>query len=124
MKYGIEHALKILSPNAQYSLIGDDYENIYWIDENEYKPSINEIQDKIDELHVEEPMRLLRIERNKLLSDVDWEVIKSISRGEQISIELSTYMQELRDLPNNSNPTLDNTYNLDMTSVNWPIKPV
>jgi hypothetical protein len=123
MKYGIEHALKILSPNAQYSLMGDDYENIYWIDENEYKPSINEIQNKIDELHDEEPMRLLRIERNKLLAEVDWEVIKAISRGEQISTELATYMQQLRDLPNNSNPSLDNNYNLDMTSVNWPIKP-
>jgi hypothetical protein len=123
MKYGIEHALKIISPNAQYSLIGDDYENIYWIDENEYRPSINEINDKIDELHGEEPMRLLRIERTRLLAEVDWEVIKAISRGEQISTELSTYMQELRDLPDNSNPSLDSNYNLDMTSVNWPIKP-
>jgi hypothetical protein len=38
--------------------------------------------------------------------------------------EWATYMQALSDLPDNSTPALTNTGQLDMTSVNWPQKPI
>ena len=66
----------------------------------------------------------LRIIRNAYLSDYDGELMKYLSTGASIPVEVSTYLQELRDLPNNATPTLDEQGNLDMASVAFPNKPV
>ena len=62
-------------------------------------------------------MRLLREERNQLLSETDWIVTRSIETGVAISNDWKTYRQALRDLPASSSPSLDEYYNLDLTSV-------
>jgi hypothetical protein len=62
---------------------------------------------------------LLRVERNKLLTQTDWWAVPDrIMTPEQIA-----YRQALRDLPNNSTPTLNNRSELDKSSVTWPTKP-
>ena len=80
-------------------------------------PTEEELQAKIAELQAAEPMRLLKEERNRLLAETDWRF--------RIDLEPSQawyeYCQELRDLPLNSDPQLDENGNL--TNVTWPEKP-
>ena len=66
---------------------------------------------------------MLREERNILLSETDWMVIKSQDTGVAMSDAWKTYRQALRDLPASSTPSLDANYDLDLTSVTWPTEP-
>ena len=84
-------------------------------------PSEQEIQAKIQELQAAEPMRLLRIERNRRLVETDWVVIRAYSQKQDVSENWANYMQALRDLPVNSEPMLDEQGNL--INVTWPEVP-
>ena len=84
-------------------------------------PTEAEIQAKIAELQAAEPLRLLRLERDRLLTKYDWITIRAYSQGAEVPIEWQTYLQQLRDLPANSEPQLDEFGNL--TNVNWPTPP-
>ena len=64
-----------------------------------------------------EPIRLLRIQRNRLLQETDWMALNDVV----VSEEWKAYRQALRDLPANSEPQLDENGNL--TNVTWPTKP-
>lgn len=123
MLYDISHALPILRPNAQWILVGFDYSGLEWKDNIQSKPTMDELTVIIHQLNTEEPMRLLRIERNKRLDDCRWIVEKYFSRGESLPQEWKDYMQALRDLPTTSSPTLDEKGNLELSSVNFPIQP-
>ncbi len=65
----------------------------------------------------QEPMRLLRQERNHKLAETDWRASSDLT----LSSEWSTYRQALRDLPSTANPTLDSNGNLQ--GVTWPDEP-
>jgi hypothetical protein len=80
-------------------------------------PSEEEINAKIAELQAAEPMRLLRLERNRLLQETDWRFRSDLTPS-QAWID---YCQALRDLPANSEPQLDE--NGELTNVTWPEKP-
>ena len=122
MKYDIPAALQALKPGAQWVLRGSEYSGLEWMDTVQTQPTLEEINAKITELEVIEPMRLLRIERDKRLAEVDWEVTKAYSKGEAVPAALSTYMQALRDLPDTATPTLDANGQLDQASVTWPTR--
>ena len=77
----------------------------------------------IQEKNELEPIRLMKKERDKRLQEVDWIVSRAYSKGEPVSDEWAAYMQALRDLPDTSKPSLNVLGILDMSSVNWPIKP-
>jgi hypothetical protein len=70
-----------------------------------------------------EPAKLLRKERDKRLQEVDWIVNRAYSSAQPVPTEWATYMQALRDLPSTSTPTLNEAGQLDMSSVDWPVKP-
>jgi len=70
-------------------------------------------------LQSREPMRLLRIERDRLLAETDWTALGDVT----MSSAMKTYRQQLRDLPASSTPKLDSNGGLDMTSVTFPTKP-
>ena len=78
---------------------------------------------KIEELKISEPFRLLREERNKLIAETDWTQLKDIDLDIIRERNWKNYRQALRDLPSKSTPKLDSNGNLDMTSVSWPDKP-
>ena len=123
MKYTISDAILILKPGASYIVRGNVYSGIEWLDSGQTKPTETEINNKISELDSAEAMRLLREERNILLSETDWMVTKSVETGVTISNDWKTYRQALRDLPSSSSPSLDEYYNLNFSSVTWPTKP-
>ena len=116
-------ALQSLRPNAQWHMIGTEYSNIYWDDETQTKPTEEEVTNKIEELKISEPFRLLRVIRNKLIAETDWTQLKDIDLDIIRERNWKNYRQALRDLPAKSKPELDNNGNLDMSSVNWPDKP-
>ena len=68
-------------------------------------------------------MKLLRVERNKLIAETDWTQANDSPLGSSKKTEWQTYRQALRDLPANASPKLDSNYNLDLTSFTWPTPP-
>ena len=124
MKYGIGQALLVLRPGAEWNVTDDVYTGIEWLDKNQTKPTLEEVSTTVTRLNGEEPMRLLRVERDKRLTDCDWVVTKAIETGDMVSNVWKAYRQSLRDLPLSSSPQLDSYYNLDLNSVNWPTKPL
>ena len=118
MKYDITHAIKALKPGAEWTLDGENYTGLEWLDSDQ-KPTKTEISDKIAELDAAEPMRLLRIERNKKIAETDWRVLPDQTPTD----DWINYRQALRDLPASASPKLDSNYNLDLTSISWPIEP-
>jgi len=95
----------------------DDFAGVFDFDGNRIQIDDNLIQAKIAELEAAEPMRLLRIERNRLLQETDWRFRSDLTPS-QAWID---YCQALRDLPANSEPQLDE--NGQLTNVTWPEKP-
>tara|TARA_A100001015_G_C14633624_1_gene572675 strand:- start:72 stop:425 length:354 start_codon:yes stop_codon:yes gene_type:complete len=114
----ITEAIKLLRPGSSFSVTGQDYSKIKWCDPNNTMPTLQEVNNKIAELQALEPMRLLRVERNKLLAETDWRMVKDYKGTDQSSWE--TYRQALRDLPTTANPQLDEQGNL--TNITWPEK--
>lgn len=123
MKHTIVNAISQLAPTANWSILGDDYDSLQWLSDPALKPNLQSLLDKAAELNAAEPMRLLRIERDRRLAEVDWMVIKSLSMNQPVPAELSAYMQALRELPNTADPKLNERYDLDFNSVDWPVKP-
>jgi len=115
----IANALVELAPGAQWSMNADDYNQLQWFSEDIPQPTILEVEAKIVELRSAEPMRRLRIERDRLIDETDWWVLPDRTpTSEQLA-----YRQALRDLPSTATPVLDSTTRLGISGVTWPIKP-
>ena len=80
-------------------------------------PTQEQIQAKLAELEALEPMRLLRLERNRRLVETDWMALNDVT----VSVEWKTYRQALRDLPATTDPQLNE--NGMLTNVTWPEVP-
>jgi hypothetical protein len=70
----------------------------------------SQVSAKITELQNAEPMRLLREERNRRLSETDWWASSDLT----MTTQQTAYRQALRDIT-------DNATSLD--DVTWPTKP-
>ena len=126
MRYTFADAFnKLVNSNAKWGFAnGDKYENLIWMSGNSYpKPTEEEVNQKLKELQIAEPMRLLREERNKLIAETDWTQLKDIDLDIIRERNWKNYRQALRDLPAKSNPKLNSMGGLDMSSVTWPTKP-
>ena len=110
-------AIIALHPNCSFTLIGDDYSKIHWVDVPDSPSTIEQVNDKLAELQAAEPMRLLREERNRRLQETDWMANSDVTMKDS----WKTYRQTLRDLPSTAEPKLDEQGNL--TNVTWPTKP-
>jgi len=118
MIYTKIEAIQSLKPNKEWSWIGTDYSGLQWLDSGT-APTESEIDAEVTRLNNAEPMRLLRLERDKRLSSCDWRASSDLT----ISDSWKTYRQALRDLPASASPSLDSDGYLDMTSVTWPTEP-
>ncbi len=121
----IVSALEALKPKSEWTLRGETYADLEWLDKNQTKPTEEQVTAKIAEIKAAEPMTLLRDERNILLAQSDWTQLpdahNTLING--TGDMWKDYRQALRDLPSVSNPKLDSFGNLDMSSVSWPSKP-
>ena len=119
MKYDIPSALQSLKPGAEWTLSGEDYTGLNWLDSKQTKPTETEVNSKISELDNAEAMRLLRVERDTRIAKTDWRASSDLT----LTDAWKTYRQALRDLPASASPKLDSNYDLDLTSVTWPTEP-
>ena len=115
MIYNKFHALTTLKPNGVFEWIGTEYSGLTGSD----KPTESEIDAEVTRLNNAEPMRLLRVERDRLLTACDWRASSDLT----LSTAWKTYRQSLRDIPASASPTLDSNGNLDMSSVTFPTEP-
>ena len=76
-----------------------------------------ELETAWDDFIKNEPFKLLRDERNQLLSRTDWWASSDLTMTQ----EQKDYRKALRDLPSTASPELDEAGQL--TGVDWPTKP-
>ena len=107
----ISEACLVLKPNNGVKVSGEG--NSVWADPSDV-PTDSEINTKATELENAEPLRLLRIERTKLLTETDWVITMHQELGTSIPTAWKTYRQALRDIT-------DSATSLD--DVTWPTKP-
>ena len=118
MIYDKHKALSNLKPNTAWSWKGYEYSDLTWSDSST-KPTESEIDAKVTSLTNAEPMRLLRVERDRRLAACDWRASSDVT----LSDAWKTYRQALRDLPASANPTVDSNGELNASSVTWPTEP-
>ena len=115
----IQTALTLLAPGAQWSCRDDDYNQLEWYSEDIPKPTLAQVDAKIEELKAAEPMRILREERDRLIAETDWWVLPDRTPTD----EQLAYRQALRNLPDTATPVLDSSNRLGISGVTWPTKP-
>ena len=118
MIYTKSSALESLKPLSKYIWYGEDYSGLNWLDTGT-APTESEINAEVTRLNNAEPMRLLRLERDRLLTACDWRASSDLTLAD----DWKTYRQSLRDLPASASPKLDSDGNLDMSSVTFPTEP-
>tara|TARA_B100001287_G_scaffold108990_1_gene91850 strand:- start:297 stop:683 length:387 start_codon:yes stop_codon:yes gene_type:complete len=126
MKYDIVDAFRMLCEDGNtWSSFSNTYESIEWNSSNsQTKPTEEQCNAKLTEITTAEPHRLLRIERDRRLTECDWVVTKHTEHGKMVPEKWKIYRQALRDLPNISyRPELDEYGDLKMDSVAWPTPP-
>ena len=116
-------AIVSLCPDAKWTMVDYDYNQIQWFSPDIPQPTREQVEAKIEELKALEPMRRLRVHRDKLLSEVDWITIRSYNQGVPVPEEWVQYCQALRDLPETAIPILDPTTKIGISGVDWPVKP-
>ena len=118
MIYNKHKALSTLKPSTDWTWKGFEYSDLSWTDSST-KPTEAEIEAELTRLTNAEPMRLLRVERDRLLAACDWRASSDLTLADN----WKTYRQALRDLPASASPKLNSDGDLDMTSVTWPTEP-
>jgi len=110
------NAIRALCPAAIFNW--SQSVGIWLWESDEPQPTEEQIQAKIAELEAAEPMRQLRIHRNKILAESDWRMVSDYPGSNQN--EWQTYRQALRDITTQT-PSLDSDGNL--TGITWPTAP-
>ncbi len=123
----MDTALSILRlvSDAQFEIRGNDYNRVVWDPSNTApKPTLAQCEAAWQEILAEQPMKLLRQERNKKLEESDkftsipdWPHANETAKESWI-----IYRQALRDLPSTSSPELD--VNGTLKNVTWPTRPL
>ena len=81
-------------------------------------PSNAEILEKAKEIEAKEPVRLLRLKRNRILAETDWRATVDYPGSDKQS--WLDYRKALRDLPATAEPKLENG---QLTNITWPEVP-
>ena len=106
---------------TRFEILVELYPENRWVANNYGIQNLDNVEideNKVDEIFSLEPIRLLRIERTRILAESDWMANSDVT----MSDAWRDYRQALRDLPANSpNVALDEQGNL--INVTWPTKP-
>ena len=115
----ISRALSEGWPTAAWSITDEDYAQLVWYSQDIPKPTLLEVETKLNELRQSEPLKRLREERDRLIAETDWWVLPDRTPTD----EQLAYRQALRDLPDTATPVLDSSNRLGISGVTWPTKP-
>lgn len=101
---------------SKWNLVDNDYNQLSWEDGNEIsKPSLDELEQKWQEVLTEMPAKRLREQRNFLLKKTDMYGLADFGfKTEEEKQAWMEYRQALRDLPANTE---------DPENPNWPTPP-
>lgn len=125
MLYDMGIALQKLRPGSKYVFWDiSDPTTLEWRDDAQVKPTPEELTTFYQQLVDNEPMRLLRLERENLFKVCDGVTMKAYSMGQQVPDVWREYTQALRDLPLTSTPRIDENGDLIMSSIDWPVQPI
>jgi hypothetical protein len=117
----VEITLKDIYGIYDFGFIGNDYDEI-WDSlkvPSDFNVEKDEFKSKIDSQLSIVLLNHIRNRRNRLLFECDWtQTVDCVLTNKE---DWKIYRQALRDLPSNSNPTLDVSGNI--TNVLWPTKP-
>jgi len=94
----IEKAITNLCPGASFFVENDDYKTIVWYDDSYTMPSESAVNDELAKIIAEHPAKEIRAERNRLLTNTDWVVIKYKELGKAVPAVWKSYRQALRDI--------------------------
>jgi hypothetical protein len=78
-----------------------------------------QVQELAEEASAKWALNKLREERDRRLAETDWWAVADRT----MTPAQTAYRQALRDITNTAQPELDWNDQLDLTSVDWPIKP-
>jgi len=126
MKHTIISALQAGWPNCQWALLDcNDFSTLAWHSMHVPKPSLEDVQAKIEELDRAEAMRLLRQRRDDLLAQTDVKALPDFPHAsDAVRAAWLAYRRALRDMTIDASPSLDPaTYELAEGSVAWPEPP-
>jgi hypothetical protein len=118
-------ALQAGWPDATWSLPDiDNYDTLEWLTNEMERPTLDEVSAKLNELNMQEAMRLLKRERDILLQKSDVYALPDFPHSApEKREEWLEYRQKLRDLPSTYTPELNDKLELDNDSFSLPIKP-
>jgi len=102
--------LAAIRPGSQWSLDGDDYAGLTWLDDSP-KPTKKTLDDAWPQVQADIAWKAVRAERDRLLEASDWTQLPDAPVD---AAAWATYRQQLRDLPQN--------YILP-SDVEWPEEP-
>ena len=98
---------------------------IEWLEPSEVQPTNDQLQTIVDQIVSEEPMNLLRRERDSKLGETDWRVTPDYSSADQPAWIL--YRQTLRELPQQVSeghvPPPSINEKGDLVFEHWPLEP-
>jgi Phage tail assembly chaperone protein len=99
------------------------YDNLVWVGSSS-KPTLAQLITIVDQLNKDEPYRLLRLKRDRLLAESDMYGLDDYPFVNDLHKKTwRDYRQELRNLTDACTPQLTDNGDLDESSVPWPIKP-
>ena len=105
-------AIKKINPNAEYSILDNDLDNIKWL--NGTTPiSKSDIEAQFSNVEFDDAMLELRSKRDRLIAETDYLALSD----QTLSSDMTTYRQNLRDITNGLD-TVEKCNN-----VTWPTKP-
>lgn len=122
---GITEALLALRPGDGFVVRDNSYDSIEWYGVNSTIPTSEEINLKIEELRLQEPMRMLREIRDWYLQHTDW--TQGVDIQSIRSLEWRTawynYREQLRNLTETQTPYFENPSDMHLSGVTWPTPP-
>lgn len=95
----IAQALLSLTPTAVWSLNGNTYDALNWLDTSIAKPTEAEVNAEVARLEAEEPLNNCKNEAKKRIAASDWSVLPDV--GISNVAEFETYRAALRELIKN-----------------------
>ena len=124
-QYGIAEAIGALYPGARWLIRDNDYQQLEWYETDISVPSLLDLEQKIQELETQEPMRVVREIRDWYLAQSDWTQSTDLQqlRGPEWCTDWATYRQQLRELPESGITPYFDEHNM-IAGVPWPEKPV
>lgn len=114
--FDIMHELR---PNISFSM-NNTYNSIRIHSVGVTIPTLEEYNNKKNELTSALAMKALRFERDKRLKEYDWMTLRAASGGVPLTDEWKAYLQELRDMPETKTPQISNG---SLVGITWPTIP-